>query len=182
VFGDVHLRRTVVVGLTALAGVSLAAGCGSDSSDSAESPATTAAASASPTASETAPATTAPATTAAPTATTPEVSEATKFYLEQVKAGTVRLAASMVGVKGGKLVVQPAGLVHGVGTHFYKPGTVVSLKARDGGNAKFAGWSGVCEGSKRACQIKITDKVRALAGFNPKDPNKPVEVVTTAAD
>jgi hypothetical protein len=155
-------RWPAVAGLAVVLSTGLAFGCGSSDSGSGTSSAPAKAADA-PAASASAPSTTAaPASASTPTA-------AEKFEALQDRKGTMRLAALTLGVPGGgKLIVKPAGLVNET-DHYYKPGTVVTLRPRATATARFSGWAGPCPTTTRpVCRVRMDGKVRVLAGFVPK--------------
>jgi hypothetical protein len=159
VIGHGSAVKKAAAGVALTAGMLLVTACGS-SSDSNKSSAETSTATK---------AAVEPKTKTSATAR-PEDSEETAIFDEQVAAGTVRLATVAIGIPGGVVDVKPAGLVNDKFkyNHFYKPGTEVTLRARESDEIKFAAWSGACQGTSRTCKLKVDDTMRVLAGFLPK--------------
>ncbi|HET6505569.1 MAG TPA: hypothetical protein VFG42_02155 [Baekduia sp.] len=79
--------------------------------------------------------------------------------------GKVRVSALRLGTPG-KLIVSPKGSVPGPGTlHWYKLGTVVTIRAKDTRTARFGGWGGDCHGKQRVCRFKLRRTMAVVAGF-----------------
>jgi pyruvate/2-oxoglutarate dehydrogenase complex dihydrolipoamide acyltransferase (E2) component len=143
------------------------AACGDSSDDATKANASTPAK-----ATTTAKATQAAASTTAPAAPIPAEAPATgpdgkKLSPEVrgwIKEGTARLAAVRIGTPG-KLVVEPKGNVN-YWDHYYPPGTVVTVTAKDTKTARFAEWSGACVGKDHVCKVKMTGYKRLIGGFN----------------
>jgi len=55
----------------------------------------------------------------------------------------------------------------------YNEGTAVTLTAKPGSNAGFAGWIGDCSGTNLSCTVTATGEVKAYALFNAKAPVVP---------
>jgi hypothetical protein len=154
-------RPRVAVAVVALSAVTLVA-CGSSSDDGSKADAS-ASVKARPAASTSSPSTAAPST-AAPAAEQPEVPDPAR-----TAQGTGRLSTLRLGTPG-RLVVKPKGAVPGPGTeHWYKFGTVVTVRAKDTPTARFSGWAGDanCDSSSRICKVKIAAPTTvAVAGFD----------------
>jgi pyruvate/2-oxoglutarate dehydrogenase complex dihydrolipoamide acyltransferase (E2) component len=148
------------------AGTALACGDSDDktSESAAKAPSTQQAAQQQPAATQAAPTTTQAAPAADPNTVDLRNGPTSEAEFKKLRAeGTVRLAAMRIGTPG-KLTISPKGLTRSY-EHWYKQGTVVTLKAKDTRTANFAAWSGACEGKGRTCKLKMTTLLRAVVGF-----------------
>jgi hypothetical protein len=158
--------RPWVAGMALVLGATTALACGSSSDDKGADAKTKAAAT---TAAQAAPAPTqaAPEPTAQQKEAVKEADQDPNTLSKKGQAytdsGLRRILLVRLGTPG-SFKLSPAGKLDKY-SHWYKPGTQVTITAENGKAAKFAEWAGTCTGKQRTCKVKVSGVERIFGGF-----------------
>jgi hypothetical protein len=83
------------------------------------------------------------------------------------KKGYYLLTVSKAGTGSGTVTSNPVGISCGSDCdHSYRSGTRVTLTAKAGSGAVFAGWSGACRGRSTTCQVTLSGTRPVTTTFN----------------